>query len=789
VNRPTIPLGLRVAAAALAGVLALTVTGPPAGAQAPDGDPEAATPAAEADRVLVLSVPGLTWEDVAEHDLPNLERLLADSALANLAPRGVFARSGPGDAYLTLSAGSRATTFDDIDGQVLALDEVSSGSTAGDIFRRRTGQEPDGPFVSLTWPTLERANAAQPFETEMGLLTDTLTEAGVSAAAIGNADGVDSVADSYERQAGLALADGSGVVPAGFLGKELLLEDPEAPFGLRLDADAVLAQFKSAWRDAEPTAPDDEGGVVLVEASDLARTLRYRPIVDSDRYDEMWDTSLAQTDALVGQLLESVDPERDTVLLVAPYNRKGDRDLVAAALRGPGIEPGYLRSASTQRSGYLTLVDIAPTILDRFGIDRPVEMEGRPAVAVDSTDDFDARVDHLVTQNEAARFRENLLTPTTTLVVLLFALVLALAIAAHANRWGSAARRTIWLVALADLAILPASYLARAFPLESLGTGFYWAFVLGVAAIVPLIAWATVGRRSPRLVLVVVLALMAGVLMIDVMTGSNLSLNSAFGYSATGNSRLYGISNYSYGQLAAAACLLAAWLASVRPGRVGQAMGIGAMLVTLIVLGVPIWGSDVGGVLAFTPAVAVFAVKVTDRRIKVRTLVVGGVATAVAIGLFGLLDLARAPANRGHLGRLFERMGAEGPAPVLSMIERKLAANLEVSTSSQWVLAIPLAIAFWMFLRRSRTRPYPALVARFLTLPSGLGAVVVAGVLGSALNDSGAIIGGIVSMVVATSLAVLLLEGDAPPTTEEAPDPAPAEPERATVHAATAAAR
>jgi UDP-N-acetylmuramoyl-tripeptide--D-alanyl-D-alanine ligase len=30
--------------------------------------------------------------------------------------------------------------------------------------------------------------------------------------------------------------------------------------------------------------------------------------------------------------------------------------------------------------------------------------------------------------------------------------------------------------------------------------------------------------------------------------------------------------------------------------------------------------------------------------------------------LFGLLDLARAPANRGHLGRLFERMGAEGPA-------------------------------------------------------------------------------------------------------------------------------
>jgi len=36
----------------------------------------------------------------------------------------------------------------------------------------------------------------------------------------------------------------------------------------------------------------------------------------------------------------------------------------------------------------------------------------------------------------------------------------------------------------------------------------------------------------------------------------------------------------------------------------------------------------------------------------------------------------------------------------------------------------------------------------------------VAAVLGSALNDSGAIIGGVMAMVLATSLAVLLLDLD-----------------------------
>jgi hypothetical protein len=444
---------------------------------------------------------------------------------------------------------------------------------------------------------------------------------------------------------------------------------------------------------------------------------------------------------------------------------------VVAALAGPAVEPGLLRSASTQRAGYLTLVDVGPTILDQFAIARPVAMEGRPAVVVGSSQGLDERVDHLVERNDAARFREQLLTPTTTVVVLVFAAVIALAIAAHANGWSTRARRAIAAVTVANLAIMPASYVARAFPLESLGIGFYWAFVLGLAVAATAVAVAVLARRDSRLPLMAVLGLMAGVLVADVVTGSRLSLDAAFGYSATGNSRLYGISNYSYGQLAAATCLVAAWLVTAVAGRRGQLGGVAIMVATLIVLGVPIWGSDVGGVLAFTPATAVFVVMVSGRRIKVRTLVIGAAATAVAIGVFGALDLARAPSNRGHLGRLFERIGSEGPAPVLAMVERKLSANLEVSTSSLWVLCIPLGLAFWWFLRRSPGRPYQGIVERFPVLPAGLGAALTAGVLGSALNDSGAIIGGIMAMVVASALAVLLVDRGRGGEDPEVPDP------------------
>ena len=209
---------------ALAATAVALVAGPPA--------PVGATPGQDLDgraqRVLVISVPGLTWAEVRDHDLPAIESLLEGSAMADMAPRGVTARSTPGAAYLTISAGTRAASDPLVDGQQLALGEQAGGSSAGDIFERRTGVEPDGSYVALAWPTLQRVNAREPYDAELGLLTDTLDEAGLGAEAIGNADGTDSVGTSYERQVGLAAATGDGVIPAGELDADLLVRDPSA---------------------------------------------------------------------------------------------------------------------------------------------------------------------------------------------------------------------------------------------------------------------------------------------------------------------------------------------------------------------------------------------------------------------------------------------------------------------------------------------------------------------------------------------------------------------------------
>ena len=99
-----------------------------------------------------------------------------------------------------------------MDGQQLALGEQAAGSSAGDVFERRTGVEPDGRYVALAWPTLERVNARQPYDAALGLLTD-MDDAGLGVEAIGNVDGTDTVG-VYERQVGLAATNG-GADPHG----------------------------------------------------------------------------------------------------------------------------------------------------------------------------------------------------------------------------------------------------------------------------------------------------------------------------------------------------------------------------------------------------------------------------------------------------------------------------------------------------------------------------------------------------------------------------------------------
>ena len=325
-------------------------------------------------RVLMLSMPGVSYRDLDVSRLPNLRGLLEASGLADLSARGVHRRPTLGDGYVTIGAGARALGHPADDGQCLGAGEPFEDGTAREAMARRSGEPvasiPPRSVVCLAQPAITVRNSNLLYDAEIGGLAKALAGAGVHRAVIGNADrALVADASQYIRPVGLALAAANGVVPGGAVDSDLVTRDARAPFGVEADNDAYFDTFAREWKGRS---------VVVVEASDLARFDGYRSSVAPSARAGLQMQLLAHFDDLVGRLLARVDPARDAVMIVGPTPLNGTARLTMATLRAPGFRPGLMVSAYTRHSGLVSIVDVAPTVLDLLGIDRPSEMEGRP---------------------------------------------------------------------------------------------------------------------------------------------------------------------------------------------------------------------------------------------------------------------------------------------------------------------------------------------------------------------------------------------------------------------------
>lgn len=707
------------------------------------------------DRVLVLSMPTIAWEDVDLTRLPNLRALVAGSGVADMTMKGVRKIPSVGDSYVTMGAGARAVSRSPDEGQCLDASEPIEEGSAREALARRAGianaSVPPASIVCLAQPAIVARNDRLLFDAKVGSLAGALDANGVQRAVIANADeGEPPGVNGYQRMAGLALADAHGVVPAGAVGPELITRDPSAPFGVRANEHGYLAAFDRVWQGR---------AVVLVEASDLVRFDQYKPFVAADARPALQLRLLQQFDTLVGKMLAKVDPAHDAVLLLGPSQTTGPRRLEIAALRTPGLEPGLMKSAWTRKSGFVAIVDVAPTILDELGIARPPAMEGRPFErGRQGGGDVDARTHWLIDTNAASQFRDTMIPQVTTWFVILQVALTLGAIVAFLY-FGKRALIAVELAALTLLGFLPATFLAGLLPFHTWPVAAYWAFLFGVGGIIALVAWLLTNRAGIT-TLIVVLSVMVGLIIIDVVTGQHLQFNTTMGYSPTNAGRFAGLGNLAYAQLAAGALLLAGLIAHYVGGRRGAWIGIALLVVAIVVDGAPMFGSDVGGVLSMPPAFAVAAVMLLGWQFRWRILAWGALGTLVLLVIFTALDMTRPLPQRTHLGRLVENGDKSGLGAVWTVILRKIDENTAVLFSSVWTIMLPLvlvALGYLIYRAPGRLR---GIRERVPPLGPALAGVAIVAVLGFALNDSGIAIPGVMLGVLTPVLIVVTVRGE-----------------------------
>lgn len=722
----------------------------PAGAATPT---ERLDPSRRIERVLVVSIPHVGWADLERADAPNLQRLLGQSAVANMT-----ARSGGGgfvSGYATLGAGKRSKGADNpSDGMGFGVDDRFGDDTAGDAFARRTGIERREGLVQLGIIGLVAVNDEEAGGSSIGALGTALGEAGYRTAVIGNSDGSvpDDALERYRRYLVTGLMSEDGTVDAGQVNRALLEPDPAAPFGLRLDDAAVLDAFRDAWT---------ERSVVLVEGSDIVRAVASRPPATATQDEKSYAQALTRTDELVGALLAEVDPTRDAVVVVSPYGSRVTRGLTVVGVRAPGIEPGLMKSSSTRRNGFVLLADVAPSILQLLDIPRPKSMNGRPFSVGPTLGSAAERIDWMVDETDAALFRDRVLTPTTILAMVVAGLVALAAVLTFEIRrsgpWRAAARfGASWL-----LGLVPAVYLARLFPFHDSGSAAFYGFLVAVALVLAAV-YEIAGAGSVTRATAIGLAVVVAVIAVDLVTGARLQLSTAFGYTPSIGVRFAGVGNVAYAYLGAATIFLAGLLAHRVGGRRGAWAAAALMFAMLVVDAAPMFGGDVGGALSLTVAYLVTALLLFGSRIRWRTVVGLVVAAVGALALAALADLARPARDRTHLGRLLTNARERGFSEITDVISRKLARNLDTWTTSAWrsMLVIGVLFAAYLWWRaRPRVR---ALVERVPELRAVLVGFAVLTVVGYALNDSGVAIPAVTLYVFVAAMVGMLIRMPGP---------------------------
>jgi hypothetical protein len=640
---------------------------------------------APVDRVLVVALPGVAWDDVRDRDLPNLEAFVAQAAIGDLSTRIGRRVASTTDAYLSIGAGTRALA-PDIDFAV-ALDpnETYAGVRTAELLQRRLGRVPDGIAYLAAGAAIDR-NERSSFGGEPGRLGDLLAAAGVDRAVIANADAAEGfVSDepppdgAYARSAATALMGSDGIVPRGTVGRGLLTNDPLAPFGRRLDPNAVLPAFESVWADAGRT-------VVLVEMSDLSRAAAYGPRAAPAQRRALREDALQRSDALLGELLERTDPARDAVLVVSPVSPRASPELTIAALRAPDVDGGVLRSPTTRRDGYVQLADVAPTILALLGETPPDDIEGRafqvsPRAGVD-------RVEQLADEAAAAGFRDSLMPLVVPLII---AALAVLAVATwQADRLRARLRSVLVPGAYVALGVVPATFVAGLLGDPPGGVLVYLAVMVAVAAVVAAVV-VVVDRRVPGLGPIVAVGAIVGLFVVDVVIGAPLQVNAVFGYSVAVAGRFAGLGNLAFALFGSAAVVLSALIVD-RFGARGVPPATGLLLAVVLLEGLPMFGADVGGVLSMVPAFGVTALILAGRRPGLRAAIGLVAAAGGAVLVFAFVDAARPEGERTHLARLAEHLVDGRWGSFTDSLGRRLQASFGGAELAAWALITVLIV-------------------------------------------------------------------------------------------------
>ena len=458
----------------------------------------------------------------------------------------------------------------------------------------------------------------------------------------------------------------------------------------------------------------------------------------------LFEADVSTVDPMVTQLRATAS---DAVLLVVGISEtdRSAAHLHVAVAHGAAFPPRALTSASTRRTDFVQLVDVAPTILASLHLAEPASMIGQPWRLTGALSRDEAKtVAHLHDLDRAARRQSAAIVPFFVTESVLMMIACALALLIPTRRIKSRGRSLLRLGCAAAALIPASSFLAGILPwwrssswlLTLFGVTAGWVVLTTCVAVA---VDRALGRRPFGLATAVGL-ITAAAIGIDLLTGARLQIFTMNGYSPLVAGRFAGIGNVAFGVFGAAVLLAAGGLYE----RFGLIAVAAVGLFAVAVDGGPSWGSDVGGVLALVPAFALLAWTISGTRLSAAKLSMSIGVAVMAVGVLGILDYARPAGHRTHLGRFVGEVLHGG---AWTVVRRKALADFDLLTHSFLTLLVPVLVVAAALLIRRPPGILRLAFEQVSVLRPTLVAVMAMAVVAAVVNDSGAAIPALVVLV------------------------------------------
>jgi hypothetical protein len=581
----------------------------------------------------------------------------------------------------------------------------------------------------------------------LGLVGEALARRGLLATAVGDASG----GDLKDAPSPLAVTRLDGTMATGPAERVAVRDadvsvsrpDATAPAGRRTDPAAVRAAIRDRLTWAS---------LVVVDFGDTARADRTYA-ADAVARGPWMRRALDDAISLANDIDAMLGPE-DTLIvasLVPPLERaRRGIHLSAISIAGRSALP---YSGTTRRAGVVSLTDLGPTILARFGIEAPAEMSGRTIRLIPSASPTSVAAKY---DAEFARALESRRPLTRAWLGVSAALCLAALLTVAAGRGRAAGATAIphgWRDALGvgflAVAAAPAAFLlAPLLPGDSVPAIGWW--TLGISVGSGLIARTTLGHERALGAIAFADALLY---VGDLVAGSPLAGRSALGFQIAGGGRFYGVDEGMLGVLLAAP-LVAAAVALDRVRSHRRALVVCAIGLTAIAFlaGAPSFGSKFGAPFTLVPAFGVFVVLAAGHRLH-RSNVIGiAIATVLLSGSLAAADALSSPGAASHIGREISGHTAVGP-----LVGRKLTSLVKVTATTAWFPStLVMAGSALVLLVRRRDLAGRAMWGKPATR-AALWATVVGSFFALVSNDTGIITVAAAAPIVAAAFYAPLL--------------------------------